>query len=254
MNIADEIESFQDEQKKPKTPKSFWKNLAWVEIFAISSMFIYLIYLQNTTDLVLNFNDGNETRVINGIANPPKTVLYPPNSFVPKSGVSNSQMIFGMILYSVVIAVLLANRMKQPTRATPKEAMDDLSKQLKQLRDLPLADGTTIPITDNLRIEIHPVFLTRYYETSENDRKEFRYTFQVIVKDRQEEVEYYYRAWYHPWTRYWDGLFPAKTLLSGKDACPNCGDEYNFKKISSKLIGELRELRRGFSGGGMGRM
>ena len=249
----EELETHEEGQRKSKTPKTFWKSLSWIEIGAIIAPIIFIVYLHNSTALVLNYNNGNETRIINGIPNPPNTIIYPPNSYVPKSNVSNTQAVIGSAIYLICIGILLQRRLKQARRATPKEAMDDLSKQLKQLTHLPLADGTTIPITDNLKINLNPTFITRYYEESEGKRIAWRYAFDVLVEDKREDTKQYYRIYYHPWDWCWDGFFPINSALMGKDTCPDCGKEYNFKSLHSKLIRELRELKRGFSGG-MGRI
>ena len=238
----------QEQQRKPRTPKSFWKELTWLEIGAIIAPVIFILYLHNSTALVLNFNDKNETRVINGIQNLPNTVLYPPNSYVPKAPVSNSQTYLGIIIYLVCIGILLQRRLKEKRRATPEEAMNDLAKQLKKLTNIPLADGSTIPITDSTRIYIHPHFITRYKSTGD-ERKAFRYVFQVIVEDRTNDVELYYRAWYHPWDWFWDGFYPADTMLGDKDYCSKCGNEFDEKVILAERLREFRELRKGLGFG-----
>lgn len=249
--MNEDLKTKQEEQRNPKTPKSFWKELTWVEMFAITAPIIFLIYLNQSTGLILNFNNQNETRIINGIQNLPNTILYPSNAFVPKAPVSNSQTAIGIILYIICIGILLKRRLKEKRRATPEEAMNDLSKQLKRLTNIPLADGTTVPITDNIKIYINPIFFTRYKSVGD-ERKAFRYVFQIKVEDRINETEYYYKAWYHPWDWFWDGFYQSNTPLGDKDRCQYCGGtEYDEKVILSERLNEFRKLKKGLAGFGM---
>lgn len=236
----------QQQSQVKKTPIAFWKELSLIEIGIILLFIGYMFHLNQTTALILNYNNGNSTRLINGISNAPNEVIYPPNAYVPKSNVSNTQTFVGIGLFLIIVIMLLAKRVATLKRATPKEAMDDLSKQIKQLKNIPLADGTTIPITNQLDIKITPQFLTRY-RTIGTERKEFRYPFLVIVKDKIDEVIYYFKAYYHPWTRYWDGFVETSRPLSERDQCPNCGKEYDERWIMGDDIQKFREIRRGIA-------
>src|SRR3990167_1798357 len=109
--MADE----QHQSPKKLQPKSIWKELSYLEWAAILIVIGYFFYLNQSTALVLNYN--NET----------KQVLYKPNDLVPKSNVSNSQTFFGIILYIICVGILLSKRIRSPRRATMKEALDDLS-------------------------------------------------------------------------------------------------------------------------------
>lgn len=229
--------------EQTKTPLKFWKELSWFEIGAIVLIIGFMIYLKNVTALVVNFNDSNETRVINNIQNPPNTILYAPNSLVPKSNISNTQLFFEILLFSIVVLMLLSKRVSLLKRATPKEAIDDLEKQMGQLKEITLADGTRIPVND-LDIKFTRQFTIKY-KTIGGERKESRYAFLVFIKDKKKQVEYYFRAHYHPWTRYWDGFFETPTPIQETDKCPNCGTEADEKIIMAEDLARLRELRRG---------
>jgi len=220
--------------KRP-SPSSFWKELSIVEWVAIAVVIGYFFYLNQSTAYVVNFN--NETQ----------QVLYASNDLVPKSNVSNSQTFFGILLFIVCILILLSKRLAHLKRATPKEALDDLSKQLKELKNVALADGTSITIQDNIKILPTPQFITRYKELGE-ESKAFRYTFLVYLRDNYNEVTYYFRAWYHPWDRYWDGFYQTKTPIADRDRCPNCGSEYDIKVITTSDVQKAVALRKGLTG------
>ena len=55
--------------------KRVWKELSYFEIAMIIILIGYFIYLNNSTVLILNTNNGNDTRVINGVSYPPNTFL-----------------------------------------------------------------------------------------------------------------------------------------------------------------------------------
>jgi len=119
--------------QEAKTPLKFWKELSWIEIGAVIAMIAFLIYLKNFTSLVPN-TSVNETRIINGVTYPPETLIYPPNAIVPKSSITNTQLFFGILIFAVVVLMLISKRLSVRRRATPKEAMDDISRQIKQLK------------------------------------------------------------------------------------------------------------------------
>jgi len=237
-------------QEQTKTPLKFWKALSWFEIGAVVSVIIFLFYLKTYTALVPNIS-LNETRVINGISYPPNTLIYHPNSLVPKSNITNTQAFLGVLLFLIVVLMLLSKRISIRKRATMKEAMDDISKQIKQLKNITLADGSTIPITDDIDINLTPQFLSKYKTVGEV-REAVKYAFLVYVTDKKNQVDYYFRAWYHPMERYWDGFFETKTPLSDVDKCSHCeGDLSDEKIIISEELSRLRELKKGL---GIGRI
>ena len=216
------------------------KETTWLQRFAILAVIGFMIYLNQSTKMVPNFNNSTNTH------------LYTEQTpFVPKSGVSNSQMAFGIILFILCLFILLATKISELRRATPKEAMDDLSRQIKELKNVPLLDGTTIPLTDSTKIEILPIFFTRYLSVG-TERKEFRYVFSSIIKDHSTELEHYHNFWYEPWKRLWDGFYPTTGPLSGKDRCPNCGNESDLKYITEETLKSWFRIRKEVSGqGGM---
>ena len=233
-----------DEQinsQQKKTPKAFWKALSWIEIGAIILFAGYLFYLQSSTSLVLNYNNSTEPRVINNIPNPPDTLLYLPNSFVPKSGVSNSQLYIGLALFAVVVLLLIAKRLAELRRATPEEAIKDLDRQIRRLRNVTLGDGRTLVIDDTIDIKITNQFLTRYEQYGDSKPMEFRYSFLVFFKNKKDQMEHYFRAWYHPWTRFWDGFFETKKPIQETDYCPHCGNEYDKKVIPAEDLLRLKQ-------------
>jgi len=233
-----------------KTPLKFWKELSWFEIGAIVSVIVFFFYLKNFTALVPNIS-LNETRIINGISYPPNTLIYPPNALVPKSNVTNTQTFFGMLLFLIVVLMLITKRLSIRKRATMKEAMDDISKQIKQLKNITLADGTTIPITDDIDIKMTPQFLSKYKTVGEV-REVVKYAFLVYVIDRKNQVEHYFRAWYHPMNWYWDGFFETQTPLRDIDKCSHCGGELSDEKIiTSEELSRLREVKKAL---GIGRL
>ena len=235
-----------DEQpQQTKTPVKFWKELSGFEIAAIALMIGFFIYIKSTTALVVNINNGNETRIINNVQNPPHTLLYPPNAFVPKSNVSNTQTFIGIMIFAIVVLMLLAKRVSMQRLATMKEAMDDLSRQLKQLKNITLSDGTTIPITDDIDIKITPQFYAKY-KTVGNERKIVRYSFLTMITNKKEGTEHYFRVWYQPWTRYWEGFFETAKSLQETDKCPHCGTEADEKVIIGEDLAKLRDLRKAF--------
>lgn len=230
--------------EQTKTPIKFWKEMSWFEIGAIAFFIIFLVYLKNTTALIANFNDSNETRVINNAQNPPNTILYAPNSLVPKSSISNTQLFFEVSLFAVVVLMLLSKRVSLLRRATPKEAISDLERQIGELKEITLADGTLIQIND-IDIKFTRQFTTKY-KTLGGERKESRYSFLMFVKNKKTHTEHYFRAHYHPWTRYWDGLFETINPIQETDKCPNCGTEADEKIIMAEDLARLRELRSAF--------
>lgn len=241
------------EDKRSFIPKVF-KQLRYEQIIAIAFFIGVLIYLRNSTSLVPNLvtcenatNTTCEPRVINGVTFPPNTILYPPNSYVPKAPISNTELVIAIILFLAVCYILLAREIGLMRRATMTEAMNDLDAQLHGLKTLKLKDGRTIPITSNIKITLTPQFVTRYrFISGKEDKPEFRYTFLVTVHDQIEEDTLYFRAWYHPWTRYWDGFFETATALSDRDRCQYCGKygEYDLKYLGTEDILKLKALRK----------
>lgn len=239
MKMADEV--------KQEKPESIWRRLSSMEWIAIGLLVGFIFYLHNATGIVVNFNDTNQTRVINGVQNLPNTVIYSPNSFVPKSSVNNTHVFIGVLIVIIAVALLLAKKLIKIKRATMPEAMRDIDKNIRQLKTITLSDGRTLPITPRTDIKITPQFMTRYRFIGQNmEKPEFRYTFLVRVIDELEEISYMFKAWYHPWTRYWDGFYETAMPLSDKDRCIYCGGtEYDVKYILSDELMKFRELRRG---------
>ena len=97
-----------DEPSQKIAIKKIWKELSYFEIFIIAISIGYMVYLNSSTSMVLNINNGDETRIINGVQNPPHTILYKPEDYVPKAGVSNTQMVFGIIINIFLISTLLS--------------------------------------------------------------------------------------------------------------------------------------------------
>ena len=225
-------------EESPKT-SSTWSHLkktTWMQRFAIFAVIAFIIYLNQSTKLVPNFNNSTNTYTY--------TQQTP---FVPKSNVSNSQTAFGIIIFVLCLFLLFQAKISELLRATPKEAMDDLAIQLKELKNIPLADGTTIPLTDTTEIIISPHFFTRYLSVG-TERKEFRYVFCVIVKNHSQNLDYYYKAWYEPWKRLWDGFYPTTGPLSDKDRCPNCGNESDLKYITEDTLKSWFRVKKEISG------
>lgn len=224
-----------DEPTTPAPKKSFWnytKEISWAERIAVLVFIGILIYVNSSTSLVPNYNSQTQQ------------VIYTKESLVPKSNITNSQTFFEIVVFLVCLAVLLHGRVTTAKRATMKEAMDHISMQIKQLKNIHLQDGTTIVLSDDVEVILTPQFLTRYAESSD-ERKEFRYTFLVIVKDRGNKGEYYFKAWYEPWKRYWDGFYQSITPIQDKDRCPDCGNEYDVKYIKMKDLQTYLQLRKG---------
>src|SRR3990167_10371994 len=130
----------EQEQIVTPKPRKIFKEFTYFEIGAIVVFLGFMIYLAYSTKPILNFNNTNETIVVNNIPIPSGQTLYPSNSFVPKSSISNSQLFFEIFLFVALVIILLGKRATISRRATPKEAMDDISKQLKQLTNIALAD------------------------------------------------------------------------------------------------------------------
>lgn len=234
-------------QKQEVKPKSIWKEMSYTEIALIVLAVGYLFYLNNSTALVLNLNSGNETRIINGIQNPPNTVLYRENDYVPKSNVSNTQAFFGAVIILALVTALLSKIINIPKRATIQEAIEDTAKQIIKIRNIegasisPTKNGLKI-ISDIEEIEMFCEFLTRY--KSDNDgRWAFRYTIKVVITNKEDNVQEYYKAFYHPWSRFWDGLLATSKGLSDEDRCPKCGSEYDERIVSSKDLLAFRAAR-----------
>jgi len=239
-----EIESHPKQEIKPKT---IWKELSYLEIGVIALAIGYFFYLNNLTSLVLNMNIENDTRIINGVSNPPNTVLYRANDFVPKSSVSNTHTFFGISIILILVILLLSKRFKILRRATIHEAINDISSQLIAVRQLkgaslhPIKNGLRI-ISDLEEIDLTYEFLTRY-KTVGDKKWAFRYTIKVIITNKEEGVAEYYKAFYHPWSRYWDGLVETKKSLSDEDRCPKCGSDYDEKMIIAEDLLKYRRAR-----------
>lgn len=231
------------ENKPESTGKTIWKATTWFERALIFSIIAYLLYLNSSTELILNFNEGNETRyIMGGVANLPNTVAFPPNSYVPKSNVSNTLTAIGIFLYCIAIYIILARKLAMKRRATMPEALEDTKLWIKNLKTIPTLEGSQIPL-EGLNISVEPIFMTRYDKTTSQEGNEFRYVFLVTVKDEYEETIRYYHSWYHPWTRYWDGFFPVKRELSRIDRCPRCGNEHDIAYLESEDIRKIKELK-----------
>lgn len=228
-------------------PKKIWKELSALEIALIIINIGYLIYLNYSTDLIPNLNSGNETRIINGVQNPPNTILYSTNSFVPKSNVSNTQTFFGIVLLSILIFSFLSKKIGFG-RATIEEAIEDIANQListKKIKDVQIAttkQGLKIE-TDFETIEIFTNFLTRYRHIMEVSEA-FKYVINVEITDKHDGTREYYKAHYHPMTRYWDGLIKSERELSESDQCPKCGKEYDVRVIPSQELIDKRIAKK----------
>ena len=234
-------------QSKEATPQSILKELKLFEWIIVIIIVGYFIYLNSTTSLVININDGNETRVINGIPNPPHTVLYEPNDYVPKSNVSNTQTFVGILLVAILIVVLLAKRIRTLKRATIQEAIDDIAEQLIKLRNMKNArttqtkDGLKI-ISDIEEIELTYNFLTRY-KTIEDRSWAFRYSIHVNIFDKTNNTHQYKLAYYHPWSRYFDGMVSVKKELSRDDKCSKCGSESDEKMVIGSDLMKFKQAK-----------
>ena len=234
-------------QKQEIRPKNIWKELAFIEIGIIILAVGYYFYLNNSTALILNFNNENTTRVVNGVPNPPNTVLYNSNDYVPKSNVSNTQTFFGITITLALVVILLTKRMQIPRRATIQEAIHDIASQLikiRQLKDVKIsATRQGLLITSDLEvIELKYNFLTRY-KTEGSRRWAFRYTIGVIITDKEDDVPVYYKAFYHPWSRYWDGLVETTKWLNDEDRCPRCGSDYDEMIVMAEDLMKWKHAR-----------
>lgn len=222
-------------QQKQASAKSLWKEVKPFEWIIIIIVLGYFVYLNNATGLVINVNDGNETRIINGIPNPPNTILYEPNDYVPKSNVSNTQTGIGIFLTIILILVLLAKRISIPKRATIEEAIEDIADHLIKLKNLKntkitqTREGLKI-ISDFEEINLSYSFLTRY-KTIGDRSWAFRYTIHGVIYNKRSNIQDYYKFFYHPWSRYYDGMLKVAKELADEDRCPKCGSEYDEKPI-----------------------
>ena len=225
-------------QMAEKKRKSLWdyvKELGSFERIMVVAVIGFIFYTNQSSVLVPNYN--NETN----------SYLYTKETlYVPKSNITNSQTFFEVLLFITCIFFLLQKRVGILKRATPKEAMDDISLQLKEVKNIPLADGNTIALNDSTEINISPIFITRYMETGD-ERKEFRYVFQCILTDHNLDTKHFFRAWYEPWNRHWDGFYESDTPLRQKDRCPDCGNEWDVKYLKSDDLRKIWELRKGTS-------
>lgn len=235
------------------SPRKLWNELSYFELGLIILMVGYFFYLNNSTGWVINYNNStNGSRIVNGVENKPGTVLYGQNDYVPKSAVSNSQTFFGIVLFLIVIFVILSKLVKSLRRATIGEAINDISKQLIEVRQLREARITVIKngvriVSDFEEIDLTYNFLTRYKSIGDV-REAFRYTINVQIKNKQDETDEYYRAYYHPWSRYWDGMVKSITELTESDQCPNCGKEYHEKIIISDDLKKMRYIKETIPG------
>lgn len=234
-------------QKQELKPKNIWNELSFIEIGVIILAIGYFFYLNNSTALILNINLENQTRVINGVPNPPNTILYAPNDYVPKSNISNTQTFFGIVIIILLVVILLSKRISIPRRATIQEAIHDIANQLiktRQIKDAKLSttrNGLKI-ISDIEEIELTYNFLTRY-KSEGNRRWAFRYTIGVIITNREDNIPEYYKAFYHPWSRYWDGLVESITPLNDEDRCPKCGSDFDEKIVMAEDLIKYRHAK-----------
>ena len=233
--------------KDSMKPKKLWKELSFFEIGLIIAMVWYFFYIANSTSLIVNINDGNSTRVINGVPNPPGTLAFGANDLVPKSNVSNSQVFFGIILFLVTIYVILSKVIKSSRRATIEEALEDISKQLisvrhmKQAKIYSIKNGLKIT-SEHEEIELTHSFITRYEEKG-GEKLAFRYTINCKVHDKIEDSDEHYRAHYHPWSRYWDGFIRSESELEQQDQCPRCGKEYDVLVVLSDDLKKIKAAK-----------
>ncbi len=236
-------------QQVAAQPKKFLKSLTMFEIALIVLACGYIIYLNQQTSRIPNLNNGNSTIVVNTIPIKPGELLYGPNDLVPKTNVSNTQTFFGILIILLLVYTLLLKVTNVNSRASIHEAVEDITKQIIQVRQLKDARIAVIKngkkITSDLEdIEITYNFLTRY-RIINNLRQAFNYTIHINILDKSTGLEDYYKAYYHPWDRFWDGLVKSSKQLSDVDQCPNCGKEFDVKIITSDDLSRARAARRG---------
>ena len=236
---------------KKQTPKSFWNQFSVMEWIAMASMVAYLVYLNVSTHYVPNIAI-NETRVINGVTYLAGQALYLPSYFVPSSNVSNTQTFFGVVLYAGTLIILLQRRLNENRRATIEEAINDIARQIIKVRNL--RDARIVPQKDGLRItsefeiiDLDTKFLTRYKSRGDT-REAFQYVIQAKIYNRDDEVWVNQKVFYHPWSRYWDGMVKSDRPLNESDKCQWCGKAYDEKIIGASDIQALR-FGKGFIGG-----
>jgi len=224
--------------------KKIWSDTGWTEKILIVVLIGYFVYLNQATALVLNINDQETPRMINGIPNEPNTLLYLPQDYVPKSNVSNTQMFIGIIL-SALLSFILLSKKALKDRAEISEALSDIANQIiktKNIKDAKInasKDGLIIR-TDVEEICLTNYFLTRYRFIG-NVTEAFEYVISVEIKDNEGNIDYY-KAHYNPLTRYLDGLIKTTKELKEEDQCPRCGKEYDERYI---LGADLVALKSG---------
>lgn len=238
--------------KKDPTYKKLWKEISWGERFMVGLMIAFMIYLNYSTELVPNTTGANETRTINGVTFPPKSIIYQPQDYVPKSHVSNTQTFLGVLLFLLVVIMLLSKRANILRRATIKEAIEDLGNQLIEIRNIKDAQISLVKdglkITSDLEeIDLTYLFLTRY-KSKGGEREAFRYVIKVVIRNKSDETEDLYKAYYQPMTRYWDGLVPTTHELSEADRCPKCGNDFDELIIISEDLMKLKRAKDAVGG------
>lgn len=233
-------------QKTPQ-PKKLWASLTYVEIALIIAVAGYFVYLDYSTRLVLNTNNTNQTITINGIEQKVGQTLYLPNDYVPASNVSNTQAFFGVASFIITIYILLSKLSKISRRATIQEAIEDIATQLIQVRHMKEArksvakNGMKIT-SDDEDIELTYNFLT-VYKSKGDEREAHRYVIAVEIYDKASEASQYYKAYYHPWSRYWDALVKVDEELTESDRCQKCGTEFDEKVIISDDVKKLKIIK-----------
>ena len=244
-------EGFEQPLPKPKTVKSFWNEFSIMEWIAMAGMIAYLIYLNTSTSYVPNV-DINATRVINGVTYLPEQALYLPSDFVPKSNVSNTQTFVGVMVYIGTLLILLQRRFNDNKRATIDEALNDIARQLIKVRNL--RDARIVPQKDGLRItsefeiiDLDCRFLTRY-KSKGDTREAFQYVIQTKIYDKEHEVWINHKCFYHPWSRYWDGMVQSDRTLDESDKCQWCGKSFDEKIIAASDLQNIR-FGKGMIGG-----
>ena len=234
-----------DEPSQKIAIKKIWKELSYFEIFIIAISIGYMVYLNSSTSMVLNINNGDETRIINGVQNPPHTILYKPEDYVPKAGVSNTQMVFGIIINIFLISTLLAKRVTSGKRATILEALEDISNNLIKARNLKDARITSTKNALQISTDLEDInltynFLTRYRSIG-TVADAFKYVIGVEIIDKADNTSEYFKAHYNPKLRYWDGFLKMAKELSEQDQCPKCGNDYDERLIMGQDIRDFRE-------------
>jgi len=219
------------------------KITTWLFVVFIIGFFLFLT---GATRPVLNFN--NETNSVMY----PEQCFRPPNELtqeyvdlcsIPQDYVKTDHVIIIGIAVLGLIGTLVGDKGKTTEMADIEEAREIVNKYLKTHEKIVTDTGEVITIG---KYHISPNFLLPE-ERVGKETIPLRYVLDVTIIDL-EEMEFYVRAYVHPFKRYLKGFVSADKPLDEKDRCSKCGTEHDIGYKDTEDYKKFKEMKDEMSG------